>query len=42
MIRLHNVIDKRTGLFHSTVICKPRNAKWYVPAEEEPEEESAE
>ncbi len=37
MITLHNVIDTRTGQFHSVAIVKVRNAKWFVPAEPENE-----
>ena len=32
MITLYNVIDIRTGLFHSVAIVKQRNAKYFVPA----------
>ena len=35
MITLHNVIDTRTGKFHSEVIVKQRMARFFVPAEEE-------
>ena len=38
MITLHNVIDTRTGKFHSTVIVKERLARYFVPAEEEVEQ----
>jgi hypothetical protein len=38
MIKLYNVIDTRTGRFHSVAIVSKRNAKWFVPAEP-PEEE---
>ena len=34
MIKLYDVVDTRTGAFHSVVICKPRNAKWFVPVDE--------
>ena len=34
MVTLYNVVDKRTGLFHSVAIVKQRNAKWFVPVEE--------
>lgn len=37
-ITLYNVIDIRTGIFHSVVITRARNAKWFVPAEESVEE----
>lgn len=33
MIILKNVIDTRTGQFHSVAIVKIRNAKYFVPAE---------
>lgn len=33
-IRLENVIDIRTEKFHSVVIVKENQAKWFVPAEE--------
>lgn len=35
MITLYNVIDIRTGQFYSVARIKPRNARWFVPAEEE-------
>lgn len=35
MITLYNVIDIRTGLFHSVAIVKQRNEKYFVPAESE-------
>lgn len=35
MITLYNVIDIRTGQFHSVAVVKARNAKWFVPAEEQ-------
>ena len=35
MVKLTNVIDIRTGQFHSVAIIKQRNVKWFVPAEEE-------
>ena len=35
MIRLTNVVDTRTGNFHSVAIVKERNAKYYVPYVEE-------
>ena len=34
MVTLHNVVDIRTGKFHSVVIVKQRNAKYFVEAEE--------
>ena len=33
MITLYNVIDTRTGQYHSVAIVKERNAKYFVPAE---------
>lgn len=38
MIRLENVIDIRTGQFHSVAIVKERNAKYFIPANEEVDE----
>ena len=35
MVTLCNVIDTRTGKFHSEVIVKQRMARFFVPAEEE-------
>jgi len=35
MITLYNVIDIRTGKRHSVAIVSEKNAKWFVPAEEE-------
>ena len=35
MVTLYNVIDIRTGQFHSVAIVKKRNAKWLRPAEED-------
>ena len=35
MITLYNVIDTRTGLFHSVAIIKERNAKYFVKAGDE-------
>lgn len=32
MVTLHNVIDIRTGQFHSVAIVKQRNAKYFVPS----------
>lgn len=34
MVTLYNVIDIRTGQFHSIAIVKERNAKWFIPAED--------
>ena len=33
MVTLHNVIDTRTGKFHSEVIVKQRMVRFFVPAE---------
>ena len=38
MIQLHDVIDIRTGKYHSVVIVKARMAKWFVPATPLPED----
>ena len=38
-ITLHNVLDIRTDKFHSIVIIKENQAKWFVPVEEEEVEE---
>ncbi len=38
MVTFYNVIDSRTGQFHSVAIVKARNAKWFIPAETEGEE----
>jgi hypothetical protein len=35
MIRLYNVIDIRTGMYHSIAIVKAKNAKWFIDASEE-------
>ena len=35
MVRLENVIDTRTGQFHSVAVVKERNVKYFVEAEEE-------
>lgn len=34
MVTLYNVVDIRTGQFHSVVVVKKRNAKWFVPFDE--------
>ena len=42
MIRLYNVVDIRTGQFHSVAVVSQKNAKWFVhgePPEEEGEDE---
>lgn len=36
---LYNVLDIRTNKFHSVVIVKERQAKWFVPTEESEVEE---
>ena len=38
MVTLYDVIDIRTGQYHSVAIVKKRNAKWFIPAETEGEE----
>lgn len=38
-ITLYNVMDIRTGKYHSVVKVKERIAKWFVPAVEEDDEE---
>lgn len=38
-ITLYNVTDIRTDKFHSIVIVKERQAKWFVPTEESEVEE---
>lgn len=38
MVTLHNVVDIRTGKFHSVVIVKQRNAKYFMEAEDESED----
>lgn len=35
MIKLYNVIDKRTNQFHSVAIISDKNLKWFVDANEE-------
>ena len=35
MVTLYNVIDTRTGKFHSEVIVKQRMVRFFVPADEE-------
>lgn len=35
MIKLYNVIDKRTNQFHSVAIISDKNLKWFVEANEE-------
>jgi len=34
MITLYDVIDIRTGFYHSVAKVKPRNIKWFVAANE--------
>lgn len=41
MVTLYNVIDIRNGQFHSVAIVKERNAKWYVPVDEENQDKEA-
>lgn len=31
MVKLYNVVDTRTGQFHSVVIVKPRLVKYFTP-----------
>ena len=31
-VTLYNVIDVRTGLFHSIAIVKAEHAKWFISA----------
>ena len=44
MVRLYNVVDTRTGRFHSVAVVSRKNVKWFVEAEplEEEVEEDAE
>lgn len=35
MIKLYNVIDKRTNQSHSVAIISEKNLKWFVEANEE-------
>ena len=35
MVTLYDVIDTRTGQFHSVAVVKERNVKYFVEAEEE-------
>lgn len=37
-ITLYNVIDTRTGQFHSVAVVKKKNAKYFVPALQEESE----
>lgn len=39
MVTLHDVIDIRTGKRYSIAVVSKRNARWFVPANEEGEEE---
>lgn len=34
MVKLFNVVDIRSGQYHSVVIVKARNARFFVPVEE--------
>ena len=31
MVRLTNVVDLRTGLYHSVAVVNDKNAKYFVP-----------
>ena len=33
MVTLYNVIDIRTGQFHSVAVVKPRNVKYFIQGE---------
>ena len=33
MVTLRNVIDTRTGQFHSIAIVKERNVRWFIQQE---------
>lgn len=33
MVKLYNVIDTRTGNFHSVAVVKEKNVKYFVRAE---------
>ena len=35
MVKLYNVIDTRTGQFHSVAVVKERNVKWFEKVEED-------
>ena len=39
MVKLTNVIDTRTGQFHSVAYVKEKNLKWFVEEKDESEEE---
>lgn len=39
IIRLENVIDTRNGQYYSVAIIDKRNAKYFIPANEESEVE---
>lgn len=34
MVTLYDVVDTRTGQWYSVVVCKRKNAKWFVPADQ--------
>ena len=34
-VTLYDVIDTRTQQYHSIAIVKEKNARWFVPAEQE-------
>lgn len=38
MITLYNVIDIRNGNFYSVVMCKARQARYFIPASEDGED----
>lgn len=33
-IKLTNVVDIRTGNFHSVAVVKEQNVRWFIPVEE--------
>lgn len=37
-VKLYNVIDIRTGKFHSVAIVKKENVKYFIPAVQDEEE----
>lgn len=39
MVKLTNVIDTRTGRFHSVAYVKEKNLKWFVEEKDEAEGE---
>lgn len=40
-IKLYDVIDTRTNKYHSVVIVREKDAKWFVPANTAEEEYEA-